>query len=540
MPSYDESSPLLDRNIFDGWIHKIKTRLSGRNAVLALYLVLVVVIGTANRVTFKIMQYATTNYSYFDSQATTLVYVPINFAIIFFKIFFTKSITPEMRNFPKYKFAVMGLLDSLQGLLIVVGGVHVPGIMQSLLLQGAVPVTMMFSIAMLRERGCERCRNVRATLKKKGVNFQEVSTFPEKCSTTTGVGGCLCRLTVNGMEVDIYNLENESLLEGLRVQNRKVVLETSARSWLEHIKNFYVPAQYIGAAIVLAGLVVSMWPAFVSKSFQGAGPPLFDMIFFLATIPTAISGVYKEIAFRETEDMDVWYLNGWVALFQFLFGLLYAPLAAKMSDLPIKQIPDNLYHGLECVILGHNTIVNTTLSACASQFPCGTGDTLACCDSCDGSLPYISEVPALWGILMYMAANILYNIFLILVIKYGSAALMYIASTLVLPLGSISFTIRAFFGHNTQKFTPYTGAGLGVVLAGLIVYRFLGKKKQVEGEETEERVMTIGTVEPLILERKARPVTIRPRSKVQIRNSFYARLGMTMPDTVYDRAAINT
>ena len=105
--------------------------------------------------------------------------------------------------------------------------------------------------------------------------------------------------------------------------------------------------------------------------------------------------------------------------------------------------------------------------------------------SCNGSLPYISAVPALWAVLMYMTANILYNIFLILVIKYplllsfffffssyynlffwfwvndltsliyGSAALMYIASTLVLPLGSISFTIHAFLGHNTQKFTVY-------------------------------------------------------------------------------------
>lgn len=38
--------------------------------------------------------------------------------------------------FPKWKFAVMGFLDSMQGLLIVVGGLQVPGIMQNLLLQG--------------------------------------------------------------------------------------------------------------------------------------------------------------------------------------------------------------------------------------------------------------------------------------------------------------------------------------------------------------------------------------------------------------------
>ncbi len=37
--------------------------------------------------------------------------------------------------------------------------------------------------------------------------------------------------------------------------------------------------------------------------------------------------------------MDVWYLSGWVTLFQFICGLVYAPLAAKMTNLPIHQIP---------------------------------------------------------------------------------------------------------------------------------------------------------------------------------------------------------
>lgn len=536
--TFEESTPLLDRKIYDEFLFNIKERLSGRNATLAMYLLLVVVVGTANRVTFKIMQYATINYAYFDGQATTLIYIPINFAIIFFKMYFTKSITPEMRKFPMYKFAIMGFLDSLQGLLIVVGGVHVPGIMQSLLLQGAVPVTMIFSIVLLQERGCEKCRAVRATLKRKKIAFEEISTLPEKCTSTD----CLCRVSVNGMDIDTQNMEN--LLDSMRLLNRHVVLETSSRSWGNQIKNFYTPAQYIGAAIVLGGLVVSVLPAFLSSNSAGAGPPMFDLIFFSATLPTAISGVYKEIAFREIDDMDVWYLNGWVCLFQFIFGLTYAPLAAKMSGLPIKEIPANLYQGLECTVLGHNTITNDIANAtitCLTRQPCGTTGLLQCCDSCDGSLPYISAVPALWGMIMYMVANILYNIFLVLVIKYGSAALMYIASTLVLPLGSISFTIRAFLGHNTQKFTVFSGAGLGVVLFGLIIYRFLGKKKTAaDGTKAQPRIITVGTHEPLILERVVDKPVVRPKTHTQIRNSFYSRLGMTVPDKLYDRTTINS
>lgn len=96
-----------------------------------------------------------------------------------------------------------------------------------------------------------------------------------------------------------------------------------------------------------------------------------------------------------------------------------------------------------------------------------------CCDSCDGSIADVSSIPALWGVIGYMIANIAYNVFLVLVIKHGSAALMYATSTLVLPLGSIAFTIRAFLGEHAKAFNKFTGAGLGIVLLGLMIYRFV-------------------------------------------------------------------
>jgi len=96
-----------------------------------------------------------------------------------------------------------------------------------------------------------------------------------------------------------------------------------------------------------------------------------------------------------------------------------------------------------------------------------------CCDSCSGNLPNVSSISALWGVIGYMIANIAYNVLLVLVIKHGSAALMYATSTLVLPLGSIAFTIKAFLNKHAKPFDAYTGAGLGVVLFGLIIYRFV-------------------------------------------------------------------
>jgi len=455
-----ESDPLLSTTNAT-FCDKLASAFSGRNALLALYLVLLVVFGTSNRVSFKLMQNATYNYSYFDSLFTTLVFVVISFIVIVARIL-TKTITPAMREYPKYKFAIMGLFDSLAGLIVTVGGVKVSGIMQSLLLQGAVPMTMLFSILILRPTGCDKCKLARNTLKKNGINFKEISTLPKTCTEQR----CRSRVMVNGVHVVSYDTD-KCLRE---MFGAKVILESSSNTWRIHLQTYYTVMQYIGALVVLAGLGVSLSGGLSSRGSSF----IFELIFFIATVPMALSGVYKEIAFRDSDDMDVWYLNGWVALFQFLISLTYAPLAAVMSDLAIKDIPSNLWEGLLCWSIGRNTVVDHCLGA----FPCGTGDFAACCDSCNAAHPAISELSAFWAMAIYVFVNIIYNVLLVAVIKYGSAALMYIASTLVLPLSSLGFTLKPIMGHNSQPFTWRSGAGLGIVLAGLIIYRFIGRKSQ--------------------------------------------------------------
>jgi len=502
------------------------------HVTLAFYLVAVILIGTGNRVSFKIMQYATINYGYFISQVTTFIFIPINFIVIGLLLVFTDKITPEMRTFPQYKFAVMGLLDALQGLLIVVGGLYVPGIMQNLLLQGCVPVTMLFSIFILRPRGCEKCRKAIKLLEENNVTFVEQSTLPQECDSTT----CLFKLVINNKELgglaELEVLHETGRLKDLAsnfsntdqqnvTRNRNILVLSSRRAWREHFRTYYTKFQYIGASIILAGLVISVWPALTGG--DGGGPILWDVIFFLATIPTALSGVYKEIAFREVADMDVWWLNGWVVLYQFLIGLLYAPLAAIMSDVAISDIPENIWQGAQCVFAGTNFISNPD-DDCSTDTDCG-GDGDQCCDSCDGSISGVSEVPAIWGLILYMSFNLTYNILLVLVIKHGSAALMYVASTVVLPLGSLCFIIPAFLGDHATSFTAYNGAGLVVVLLGLIFYRFVGAKKK-ETPIVPEATGPINFYETNFISHQSTKPVIRPKNMIEIRKGYYNTLGL--------------
>eukprot|EP00899_Mesostigma_viride_P001727 jgi/Mesvir1/11555/Mv17929-RA.1 len=370
-------------------------------------MVAVILCGTTNRVAFRIMQYPSMNYAYFNTQFLSLMVWLIFSAVVAIKLVLkTGDITDEHRAFPKWKFAVIGLLDALQGILICVAGKEVPGMMQNLLLQGLVPTTMLFSLFMLKP-------------------------------------------------------------EDLR--------------WSHHFRTFYRWPQYLGAIVVLSGIVISAWPSLVDgnrPSHNRTGPLLFDLLFFSACIPTALSSVLKEIMFNSTEDMDVWYVNAWIAFFQTLLGLPNAFLAARMMDIRFEDIPRNVEDGFTCMAFGENHILpNVTYSfgQCDATVYCGQEQGNVCCDSCDGSIPTVSSVSHLTGMVVYLSANVLYNVVLVLVIKHKGAAFMYIASTAILPLASVAFTFKSLMGPHSDSFNMYTGIGLGVTILGLIIYRFSRK-----------------------------------------------------------------
>jgi hypothetical protein len=113
----------------------------------------------------------------------------------------------------------------------------------------------------------------------------------------------------------------------------------------------YKPLQYLGALVILGGVTVVLLPKFLKGSSTGDNDPLFNIIFFMSDIPQAFSSVYKEIAFANDvptrsrtpplrlQDLDIYYLQAWVALFQFLIGLALIwinvlPVVGGMSCTP--------------------------------------------------------------------------------------------------------------------------------------------------------------------------------------------------------------
>eukprot|EP01114_Cavostelium_apophysatum_P022796 TRINITY_DN8370_c0_g1_i1.p1 TRINITY_DN8370_c0_g1~~TRINITY_DN8370_c0_g1_i1.p1 ORF type:complete len:414 (-),score=82.02 TRINITY_DN8370_c0_g1_i1:68-1225(-) len=329
-----------------------------------------VAIGLGNKVFFKLQMIPMVNYPYDLNLWNTFVYIPLSFLYIIPMIIWGKQITPEQRAIPLYKFAIMGVLDGLAGILGAFAGNQLPGTLILLLQQSAIPVSMIASKLLLKVK---------------------------------------------------YEIQH-----------------------------------YIGACIVLAGLTVVLVPMIVkpdptpSGSAPGPSPVMMGVwcgVMILSTVPMAASSVYKEKALGE-QDVDVVYLNGWVAVFQFLVSLPLAIPAAYASNLTLKTLPKNIVDGALCYV-GINSIT--------------TGDQP---DHCEMAPVYVN---------VYLVFNVIYNILIIMILKYGSSNILWLALTLMVPLGYTAFSLHFVPGHQPLRYTSLIG--LVIILGGLVMYRLFGPVK---------------------------------------------------------------
>lgn len=122
------------------------------------------------------------------------------------------------------------------------------------------------------------------------------------------------------------------------------------------------------------------------------------------------------------------------------------PIALTMH-LPLDQIPTNTYNGWRCW-LGESSVFPGDPSGMPPDH-CGTAPL------------YVS---------MYILFNVIYNILIIVVIKYGSANLLFMASTIMVPIGNVAFSFKFVPGHQPLKTNDILG--LVFIMLGLVLYRF--------------------------------------------------------------------
>ncbi len=213
----------------------------------------------------------------------------------------------------------------------------------------------------------------------------------------------------------------------------------------------YRISQYVGATVTTLGIVVVLLPDIIDPGSSGSSssdshlsPGIAAVLIIVSCVPMCVSSVYKEIALKN-QEVDVWYCNGWVAVFQLLFSFIFLYPFALVQGIAAKDVWTNLGDGFVCY---------------------GGRDSLSS-DDCRSAPLLLS---------LYLVANIGFNVLILVLIALGSANLLWLAITLTVPLATLSFMLPVVPPSARPSTDPKSlialCVGLVIICAGLGVYRF--------------------------------------------------------------------
>lgn len=129
-----------------------------------------------------------------------------------------------------------------------------------------------------------------------------------------------------------------------------------------------------------------------------------------------------------------------------------------------------LVGGFKCLVLGTNTITEN----------CGSDPNLPLCDTCSGAW-----IP----VVVYLVFNVAYNVFILLIVKHGGAALSFVVATLRFPLTTVLFYMHSVMGADTVQPHLCDFEGLVLLIVGLLLYRHGAIKCQKGHKETCDAII---------------------------------------------------
>lgn len=350
---------------------RTKTLVMSALSPLTVALLVLIATRSVDRVIFTRLAISYSNYLWFLANfILPIAFLVISWPIVWYKMLFTKQITPEMRAFPQYKFLIMGLLDTLYNLF---------------------------------------------------------STFPQP-----KLGGDLSN--VMSQVVLPFNMIGSMIFLGTR----------------------YKKCHWIGSTLVIYGVMVNLLPFFEgNESHKDGGHPdtydptpfwiglsVFSMVF------AAASNIYKEIGLKDA-DLDVWYANAWIGLYQLISGALtiwtISVPAFQEPPINLSLLPKYLVNAWNCFFGSevHNTI---------------TGEL----ELCNGNVAAT--------FLFFIVFNIVYNMLMLYIFKGGSSVLFVVSSAVCLPLADLLYNIPLIAGSAYEAFTIYDGFALFVLVMAILTY----------------------------------------------------------------------
>ena len=421
---------------------------SQRDSKLLLVFALLVVFGAANVVFGKLQAVPMYNYPNFLNLFGVLLYIPLTFAYIIPVARFgllNNAITAEQIALPKRPFAIMGCLDCIATMMQIFASVYLPGPLLILLPQAAIPISMVLSGYLLGQT-YRPFQYVGAVIVLAGIlvvlepmiTHRHVSNFV--CQAINEDRDCsICRVETN---------QDSCLSHRLDIDGDELSLLFSSQ-----LNRLWANSSNITSDDD-EGQAICAWVRSTSASTSQEFLTLvWSCVMILSCVPMTLSSIYKEIALGDDLELDPIYMNGWIAIFQFFFSLVLAVpagLASSPSVLP-GDLPQNMWQGFLCYIG-----IGTVETGCHPDSMCASHAAL-----------FVN---------LSLLVNAVYNLLMMYILKFGSASLLYLALTTMVPIGNLAFALP--FMPQTTSFHVSDLLGLGVIMSGLVLYRFADRQKE--------------------------------------------------------------
>jgi drug/metabolite transporter (DMT)-like permease len=333
------------------------------------------------------------NYPIFLNLFVNILFIPICFAYIIPVArygLFQNSITQEQMDMPKRPFLVMGALDCLATSLQVFACVFLPGPLIVLLPQAAIPLSLVLTRSMLKER-YSWLQYIGAAIVLVGI-----AVAMEPVMTNRHAPHYKC---------EAFALEQDCIL---------CAAESNRDDCLSHRTGYevllYSSANATDDETTPADALCQWVPFKEASRREELLTLIWSLVMIASCLPMTISTIYKEAAMVGEIETDPMFINGWVAIFQLFFNVIMAVPAGYFFSPAIKpwELLGNLWHGMKCY-LGEPS----TRTGCHPDTMC--------------------SFHAAFFVNMNLLTTVLYAVCMMYVIKYGNTSLLFLALTLMVP-----------------------------------------------------------------------------------------------------------
>ena len=332
----------------------------------------------------------------------------------------------------KRPFAIMAVFDTLSSTMQVFSSIYLPGPLLVLLPQASIPISMLMSRMYLKSTyTCFQIIGAGVVILGILVVLEPVMTnrhAPDYlCVAVNKANDCLaCEAEMTQEDCEGYAATTDDMLtfehENLSLRNE------SALHTCEWVKS--------------------------SHETSDTSTLLFwSCILLLSCIPLSMSSIYKERKLSRYEFNPI-YLNGWLCLFQTPMSAILAIPGGILSSPKVTptELPSNMWDCLKCFL--------------------GTGTITTGChpDECRWAMATMVA----FTLICFVYVNLM-----VLLLKFGSANLMFLALTLIVPVANLAFALPIMPTPVTLHASDILG--LAVIMAGIVSYR-IGTMEDESGE----------------------------------------------------------